>query len=121
VRPDAARPPNAPLTHLAPPTPHPTPTPPHPTPKRHGDFILIVYRHDTPITGASITPPSAVTHSNNMMQRLIFLKTHNVTENSLVVELPPKAARVANPGFYMLWILAGDVPCKEASWIKIAA
>ena len=28
----------------------------------------MVFNHNAPITGASITPPSAVTHSNNMMQ-----------------------------------------------------
>jgi len=54
-----------------------------------------------------------------MMQRVVFLKTSAITGSSITVELPTAQARVANPGYYMLWILAGDVPAKEAIWIKL--
>jgi hypothetical protein len=50
---------------------------------------------------------------------VIFLKTSDVTPGSVTVEMPPWAARVANPGHYMLWLLDGDVPSKEAQWIKL--
>lgn len=55
-----------------------------------------------------------------MMQRVIFLKTFDITNSSVTVEMPPAKARVANPGYHMLWILDGDVPCKEAAWIKLS-
>jgi hypothetical protein len=69
------------------------------------------------VTAATIVPPTATTHSTNMMQRVVFLKTSISGPGAVTVQMPPAAARVANPGYYMLWILDGDVPCKEASWI----
>ncbi|GBF98436.1 hypothetical protein Rsub_11081 [Raphidocelis subcapitata] len=85
----------------------------------YGGKLTISYTHTKPITAASIIPPTATTHSTNMMQRVIFLKTSDITGNSVTVEMPPQYARVANPGWYMLWIMDGDVPCKEATWIKL--
>lgn len=84
-----------------------------------GGRITISYKHSRPVTAATIMPPSANTHSLNMMQRVVFLKTHDVTAGSVTVEMPSFQSRAANPGSYMLWILDGDVPCKEASWIKL--
>lgn len=86
---------------------------------RFGGRVTINYKHNKPVTAASIIPPTAVTHSTNMMQRVIFLKTYDVTGDKLTVELPTAQARVAVPGYYMLWIMSGDVPCKEAAWIKL--
>ena len=77
------------------------------------------YTHTKPVTAATLVPPTATTHSTNMMQRVIFLKTSAVTPTSVTVEMPPAAARVANPGWYMLWLLDGDVPAKEAAWIQL--
>ncbi|KIZ03620.1 glyoxal or galactose oxidase [Monoraphidium neglectum] len=86
---------------------------------KYGEKITIGYKHGKAVTAATITPPSANTHSTNMMQRVIFLKTSGVTPDSITVELPSLKSRVANPGYYMLWILEGDVPAKEARWIKL--
>jgi hypothetical protein len=132
----------------------------------------VSYDHSRPVTAATIVPPTATTHSTNMMQRVIFLEvraqttaaaragaggkeppaargalclaplplrrraaalalpaqlrrprprtapqTSDSTPGSITVKMPQRAARVANPGYYMLWLLDGDVPCKEASWI----
>jgi hypothetical protein len=92
---------------------------PPPPPRRYGGKLTISYTHSKPITAVTIIPPTATTHSTNMMQRVIFLKTSDITPNSVTVEMPPQAARVANPGYYMLWLLDGDVPAKEAAWFKL--
>jgi hypothetical protein len=36
-------------------------------------------------------------------------------------QMPEWADRVANPGYYMLWVLDGDVPCQEAAWIQLTS
>jgi len=54
-----------------------------------------------------------------MMQRVVFLKTSGVTGNSITVEMPKYSDRVVNPGWFMLWIVSDDVPCKEATWIQL--
>jgi hypothetical protein len=84
--------------------------------------------------GQTALGPSATTHLHSRFsslwfhastlfdpnpQRVIFLKTSGVTPDSITVELPSLKSRVANPGYYMLWILEGDVPAKEARWIKL--
>lgn len=54
-----------------------------------------------------------------MMQRVVFLKVTSVTPSSVTVEMPKAEDRVVNPGWFMLWIMEGDVPCKEAQWIQL--
>ncbi|KAI8472424.1 MAG: hypothetical protein J3K34DRAFT_414131 [Monoraphidium minutum] len=85
----------------------------------YDEKITVGYKHSRKVTAATLTPPSANTHSTNMMQRVIFLKTYNIGPSSITIEMPPEEARVANPGYYMLWLLDGDVPVKEARWIKL--
>lgn len=95
------------------------PTPDFAPAGRYGGKITVSYTHTRPVTGATLIPPTATTHSTNMMQRVIFLKTSGATGGSVTVEMPPRGARVANPGHYMLWLLDGDVPVKEAAWIQL--
>lgn len=112
--------------------------------RRFGSKLTITYDHQRPVTAVSIIPPGANTHSLNMMQRIVFLKITKagttdepsaaqergpvakpatglrvVTSRTVTVQLPTAADRVANPGYYMLWVLDGDVPCAEAAWIKL--
>lgn len=54
-----------------------------------------------------------------MMQRVIFLSIASNKDGKVVLVFPKASDRVANPGWYMLWILAGDVPCKEAAWVQL--
>lgn len=88
---------------------------------RYGESITIRYNFPQKVDAVTIIPPGANTHSLNMMQRLVYLKITSVTANSVTAELPSKAARVANPGYYMLWVVSGDAPAREARWIKLAA
>ena len=89
---------------------------------RYGGRVTLTYRQGgRAVTGASIVPPGANTHSLNMMQRVVFLKVVASRAGSVTVEMPAAGARVANPGYYMLWLLEGDVPSKEAAWIKLSA
>lgn len=94
-------------------------TPPALPTHRWGGKITISYAHTKPVTAASIIPPTATTHSTNMMQRVVFLKVTSVTPSSVTVEMPKAEDRVVNPGWFMLWIMEGDVPCKEAQWIQL--
>lgn len=105
------------LSHRAGPFPAAANFPPPLT--RYGGKITVSYAHTRPVTGATIIPPTATTHSTNMMQRVVFLKTSDAKPGSITVEMPPWGARVANPGWYMLWLLDGDVPVKEAAWIQL--
>ncbi len=91
---------------------------------RYGGRITILYKHSRPVGAASIVPPGANTHSLNMMQRVVFLdivdrSPQKTGEQKVTVQMPDFGARVAMPGYYMLWIMDGDAPCKEARWIKL--
>ena len=54
-----------------------------------------------------------------MMQRVVFLKVLSSGPGTLTVQMPLFSDRVVNPGWMMLWINAGDAPCKEAQWIQL--
>ncbi len=71
-------------------------------------------------TAAVIAQPASVTHQNNMNQRAIELVLRPGSQpGEVVVEMPPSSGVVAPPGFYMLWLLNGDLPCTQASWIQL--
>jgi hypothetical protein len=94
-----------------------------------GDTITVSYRPSAQgrkVTGASIMTPGARTHGLDMSSRAIFLdlvSNSNLGGNAgtATFRLPEARARVALPGYYMLWVLEGDVPAKEAVWIKVTA
>ena len=84
-----------------------------------GGKVTVSYKHSKAVTSATIIPPTATTHSTNMMQRVVFLKIVASSPGSVTVELPKLEDRVVNPGWFMLWVNADDVPCKEAQWIQL--
>jgi hypothetical protein len=56
-----------------------------------------------------------------MMQRVVILEITTSKAGSVTAALPSAAARVANPGYYMLWVVDEDkVPAKEAKWVKLS-
>ena len=89
---------------------------------RYGGKVTLTYKQGSKaVTAASIIPPGANTHSLNMMQRVVFLRVVSSAPGTITVQMPEWSDRVANPGYYMLWLLEGDAPSKEAAWIKLAA
>jgi hypothetical protein len=71
------------------------------------------------IDRAVLMAPSAVTHSNDMSQRLVPLKIVDTYKGGLTLKSPPSAA-VAPPSWYMLFLLDDGVP-SIASWIRLGA
>ena len=89
---------------------------------RYGGKVTLRYVQGSKlVTAATIVPPGANTHSLNMMQRVVFLRVASSGAGSITVQMPERSDRVANPGYYMLWLLEGDVPSNEAAWIKLSA
>jgi len=105
--------------------------PREPTSLRLGGTVTLRYAPAAPggkITGASITAPGARTHGLDMTARLVFLQAVSIGSPEgggrggvATFALPSGAGRVALPGWYMLWVLEGDVPAKEAVWIQLRA
>ncbi|KAL6759620.1 glyoxal or galactose oxidase [Haematococcus lacustris] len=70
---------------------------------------------------AVLVAPSATTHSTNMHQRVVGLKTlvrTQGTPNTITVQSPPNI-NIAPPGMYMLFLLNGRV-YSRAVWVKLA-
>ena len=62
-----------------------------------------------------------VTHQNNMGQRgikLVIVANSNITKH-MNIRMPPAGGLVAQPGWYMLFILNNDIPCMKAKWINL--
>jgi hypothetical protein len=85
-----------------------------------GENVSINYKGTS--TAAVLVRPGAVTHSNDMGQRAIKLQvvTNNPSKKTMTVKMPPKGGVVAPPGYYMLFVLNGDNPCKKARWNKLS-
>jgi hypothetical protein len=66
---------------------------------------------------AVLMAPSAVTHSNDMSQRLVPLKIVDRHPGGLTLKSPPSAA-VAPPSWYMLFLLKDGVP-SVAKWVHL--
>jgi hypothetical protein len=54
----------------------------------------------------------------NMNQRAIKLVMTSNADGLMTLATPPNAY-IAPPGFYMLFLMNGDVPCLQASWVQI--
>ncbi|EFJ40873.1 glyoxal or galactose oxidase [Volvox carteri f. nagariensis] len=67
------------------------------------------YANDT-VTSAVLVSPSSTTHSTNMNQRVVGLEilSQDVDARRLVLNGPPDI-NIAPPGWYMLFLLNGDV------------
>ena len=67
-----------------------------------------------PIGSAVLMRPGSVTHSFNMEQRLVELVIEGQAGGQLTLTAPPNA-NVAQPGYYMLFVLnAAGVPSEAA-------
>ncbi|GFR45012.1 hypothetical protein Agub_g6322 [Astrephomene gubernaculifera] len=71
------------------------------------------------VTSAVLVSPSSTTHSTNMNQRVVGLKIveHDTVTRQLVLEGPPNI-NIAPPGWYMLFLLNGDV-YGQSEWVRL--
>ena len=69
------------------------------------------------IDDAVLIAPSAVTHANDMNQRLIPLAIEDEHSRGVTLRSPP-SANVAPPGSYMLFVLDDGVP-SVAAWVQL--
>ena len=91
-----------------------------PTLQYMNNMIHIYYQGN--VSSVVLMKPGAVTHQNNMGQRGIKLQIlANDKKGHIIVRMPPKGGLVAQPGWYMLFILNGDIPCVKAKWIRLFA
>ena len=70
-----------------------------------------------PVDDAVLIAPSAVTHANDMTQRLVPLVKVADDEGGVTLQSPP-SANVAPPGWYMLFVLDNGVP-SVARWVRL--
>jgi hypothetical protein len=54
----------------------------------------------------------------NMNQRAIKLVVTSNAGGVMILATPPNEY-IAPPGFYMLFLMNGDVPCLQASWVQL--
>ena len=71
------------------------------------------------VTRASLMSPAAVTHQSNMNQRALNLRVVAAESGQVTVTMPPPGGRVAPAGQYMLFLLNGDIPCTQATWVRL--
>ncbi len=69
------------------------------------------------IDSAVLIAPSAVTHANDMSQRLVPLAIVAEHAGGYTLQTPP-SANVAPPGWYMLFVLNDGVP-SLAKWVRL--
>ncbi|KIZ02370.1 hypothetical protein MNEG_5589 [Monoraphidium neglectum] len=84
-----------------------------------GSEVKVTY--DGTVSGAVLMTPGAVTHQLNMNQRGIKLAVAKNENGEITLTMPPPGGNVAQPGWYMLFLLNGDLPCTKASWILLTA
>jgi hypothetical protein len=81
------------------------------------------------VTGASLVAPESVTHQLDMQGRVIQLvvsaeRVRSDGRKAVTVTMPPGDAwggLVAPPGYYMLFLLNGQLPSRTAQWVKLSA
>ncbi|KAF6264286.1 hypothetical protein COO60DRAFT_1660326 [Scenedesmus sp. NREL 46B-D3] len=81
---------------------------------RYGASLDVTYTGN--VTGAVLMTPAAVTHQNNMNQRAIRLVVVSNSGGAVVLRMPP-SQYITAPGWHMLFLMNGDVPCLQASWL----
>ena len=93
---------------------------------KYGKRFSVIYhmfRDKDRADSAVLVAPSSTTHSNNMNQRVVGLVVvSNVEltygEVTLTLTAPPDAT-IAPPGYYMLFLLKGDVYSRSV-WVKLS-
>jgi hypothetical protein len=61
---------------------------------------------------------AAVLLQNNMNQRAVRLVVASNSSGAVTLRMPPNEY-IAQPGWFMLFLLNGDVPCTQARWIQL--
>jgi hypothetical protein len=75
---------------------------------------------DEDIDAGVLMAPSAVTHGNDMNQRVVPLATMGEQPGEGLTLQSPPSANVAPPGWYMLFLLRDGVP-SVARWVRLDA
>ncbi|MEU8399533.1 galactose oxidase early set domain-containing protein [Nonomuraea sp. NPDC048892] len=71
------------------------------------------------ITRVAIMRPAAVTHHTDTEQRFVELPFTAGTGTLSITMVPGTDSSLVPPGYYMLWILDGALPCVEARFIQV--
>jgi hypothetical protein len=74
-----------------------------------------------PVRRAVLIAPAAVTHSNDMNQRLVPLRVIRRHRRAGLTLTSPPSPAVAPPGWYMLFLLNGRGVPSVAKWVKLNA
>lgn len=84
-------------------------------------FQVDEYLSDT-VLSVRIVSPSFTTHSFAMNQRMVVLKmssiTHQLSDLHTLNAVGPSTAEIAPAGYYLLFVLHGNIPSTGA-WVKI--
>ncbi|NUK25711.1 DUF1929 domain-containing protein [Streptomyces lunaelactis] len=87
---------------------------------RYGSTFTVRTPDAARITRVAIMRPAAVTHHTDTEQRFIELPfTTNGSTSLSITMVPGTDSSLVPPGYYMLWILAGSLPCVEARFIQV--
>ena len=72
-----------------------------------------------PVSRAVLMAPAATTHGYDMHQRHVELQVSNTVAGTGIDVVSPPNARVAPPGYYMLFLLNGQGVPSVSSWIRL--
>lgn len=87
---------------------------------RYGTKFTVRTPDAARITRVAIMRPACVTHHTDSEQRFIELPFTASGSATLQVDMVPGTdSSLVPPGYYMLWILAGALPCVEARFIQV--
>ncbi|KAF8060520.1 WSC domain-containing protein [Scenedesmus sp. PABB004] len=86
---------------------------------RYGGTVTLTY--SGAVNGAVLMAPAAVTHQVNMGQRGVKLAVaaNDAAARRITLRLPPNAY-VMQPGWAMLFLLNGQLPCSKAAWVRLS-
>lgn len=90
--------------------------------KYGGDFNLQVQLAGEQINQATIKvtmfSPPFTTHGYSQNQRLLILKTKQVTAAGQITVVAPPSGRIAPPGYYLVFVVHNEVPSR-GMWVQI--
>ena len=72
-----------------------------------------------PVSRAVLMAPAATTHGYDMNQRHVELQVTNTVAGTGIDVVSPPNARVAPPGYYMLFLLNGQGVPSVSSWVRL--
>lgn len=72
-----------------------------------------------PVSRAVMMAPAATTHGYDMNQRHVELQVANTVPGTGIDVVSPPSGRVAQPGYYMLFLLNGQGVPSVAKWVRL--